>query len=252
MLNHGRFGSGEKTVVLQHGFVGGWRNFVPLIARLAPHVDVVAPDLPGFAGSAHIPTPGSIAGEAAVLADVVGGLGIERFSLLGHSRGGMVALQAALDFPERIDSLVLYGTAADGKLPGRFETWDESIARIESEGIACEARRIGATWFVDGETSPFFEYCLAAGAGADQSAAIACLRANDAWNASDRLGELDVPVLVICGDRDRLTVPAHSFALWQGIRDARLCILPECGHCAHFEKPSLFNQVVTDFFLANG
>ena len=131
MLNYRRFGSG-KTVVLQHGFVGGGEYFAPLSANLAQNYDVIATDLPGFAGSAHIPVPDTIAEIATALVDTVTGLGVERFSLLGHSLGSVTALQAALDYPERIENLILYGSTPSGALPDRFETWEDTISRISS------------------------------------------------------------------------------------------------------------------------
>jgi pimeloyl-ACP methyl ester carboxylesterase len=66
----------------------------------------------------------------------------------------MIALQAALDYPDRVEKLILYGSSATADLPNRFETFDETIARIESESVEITAARIAATWFVDGDQHP--------------------------------------------------------------------------------------------------
>jgi 2-hydroxy-6-oxonona-2,4-dienedioate hydrolase len=250
MLNYRRYGSG-KTVVLQHGFVGGGEYFAPLSAYLAPGMDVIATDLPGFAGSAREPVPDSIAGLAASLVDTVTALGVERFSLLGHSMGSMTALQAALDYPDRIEKLVLYGGSATGDLPQRFEPFEKSIARIEAEGIDDSAARIAATWFMDGENHPLYEFTRTAGAGADLAGAVACLRAIGRWDVADRLGEISMPTLVICGDHDRSTHPDQSIELWQGIPGAQLCVLPGCAHNAHLELSDVFNRIVHRFLTSD-
>ena len=250
MLNFRRAGRGRKVLVLQHGFVGGSGYWAPLMAHLEPYFDIVAPDLPGFAGSAHLPAPDSIEGLAGAVLALLDHLGVERFALLGHSMGGSVAQQLALDHPERIERLVLYGTAACGDLPGRFETFEESIRRLEQDGIAATAERIAATWFVHGRTAAFYPLCAEAGRGAARDAAIACLRALPRFDVRARLGEIAMPTLIIGGDRDRSIALAQLLELQRGIRGAELCVAPGCAHNVHLEKPELFNRVVGDFLLA--
>jgi pimeloyl-ACP methyl ester carboxylesterase len=252
MLNYRRVGRGRRVVVLQHGFLGGSGYWTPQMAHLAPWFDVIAPDLPGFAGSAHLAAPESIEGLAGALLGLLDDLGVERFALVGHSMGGMVAGQLALDRPDRIERLVLYGTAATGRLPDRFETFDESIRRLEQDGVAATAERIAATWFRHGQESPFYPLCVDAGRGASLAAAIACLRAISRWDISARLGEIKMPTLVIGADRDRSIAPAQLMQLWAGIKDAQLCIAPGCAHNLHLEKPELFNRVLGDFLLVGG
>ena len=106
MLNYQRHGSGPP-LVLQHGFLGGAGDWLPLFATFGRHFDVIAPDFPGFAGSGAIEAPDSVAGFADALLGLLDELGIERTTLLGHSMGSMVALQIALDHPDRLERLVL-------------------------------------------------------------------------------------------------------------------------------------------------
>ena len=220
MLNYRRFGSG-KTVVLQHGFVGGGEYFAPL------------------------------SGIAEALVDTMTSLGVERFALLGHSLGSVTALQAALDYPDRIEKLILYGSTPSGTLPDRFETWETTISRIESESIEAMSARIAATWFVDGEKHPLYEFTKAAGAGASRDGAIRMIRASAPWDIRDRLAEIKMPTLVICGDSDRSTHPGLSYELWRGIPGAQLCILPGCAHNAHLEVSEIFNPLIARFLAGN-
>ena len=248
MLHHRRFGSG-KTVVLQHGFGGSGELFAALSANLAPNFDVIATDLPGFAGSSSEPVPDSIEGLSEVLVRTVAELGTDRFAILGHSLGAITALQAALDYPDRIDRLILYGGVATGHMPERFEPYEDTIARIEAEGIETAVARLATRWFVDGAEHPLYDFDVAAGAGLSQEGAIRCLRAVANWDVQERLAEISVPTLVICGDSDRATHPDLSIALWRGIANAQLCILPRCGHNAHLEAMEDFNSVVARFLL---
>jgi pimeloyl-ACP methyl ester carboxylesterase len=212
MLNHKRYGRG-KTVVLLHGYAGGLDYWLPLVVGLKHGFDIVALDLPGFAGSADVPAPHSVAGYAVSVIELMDELGIKKASLLGFSMGGMIAQQATLDFPERIETLILYGSSAIGDLPHRFEPWEAAIARIKHDGVEATTVKTSSTWFVDGESHPYFPMCREAGRGANKDSCIKLMRAMQKWTSLDRLVELRVPTLVIVGDKDRSTKPSDSVVL---------------------------------------
>jgi pimeloyl-ACP methyl ester carboxylesterase len=249
LLHFRRHGKGA-TLVMQHGFLGGGGYWVPQLGGFGQTFDVIAPDLPGFAGSADRPAQDSIEGMAGAVVALIGGLGVDRFHLLGHSMGGMVAQQIALDHPGRVTKLVLYGTAPLGDLPGRFETLEASIARLETAGVEATADRIVRTWFVDGDAAPYYPLCREAGRGTGAEAAVKALRGVKRWDVRSRLGELKMPTLILCGDRDRSISLDQAYALKEGIASSQLCIAPGSAHNVHLEKPELFSQVVRDFLLA--
>ena len=250
MLNYRRYGNGAP-LVLQHGFLGGGGYWTPQLPAFGRHFDVIAPDFPGFAGSGHIEAPESVEGFSAALIGLLDELNVARTSLVGHSMGGMVALQTALDYPDRIERLVLYGAACTGNLPKRFETFETSITRIKHEGIEACADSIVPTWFVKGDGAPHFAMCREAGRGADVDAAVRALRALSQWDVCARLDELSAPVLVICGDRDRSTAPDQSYRLWEGIEGSQLCVVPGCAHNVHLERPDLFEAAVLEFLTGS-
>jgi len=251
MYNYTRVGKKGRSLVLLHGFLGGTGYWTSVVTALKDHYDVISMDLPGFAGSAHLPAPNSVSGYAASVFTLMDELAVSKFSLLGFSVGGVIAQQAALDQPDRIASLVLYGSAAIGDLPNRFESWEASVERIRREGVEQVADRTVATWFVDGVRHPNHAACRAACRGANADSCVTVMRAMQRWTALDRLQELRAPTLVIVGDKDRSTRPSESIALWQGIGGSLLCVLPDCAHGAHMERPDLFNAVVLDFLLKN-
>lgn len=248
-MHYVRGGKGRHTLVLVHGFLGGSGYWLPQTSGLRDYFDFIAVDLPGFAASAEVPAPESIGGFAGALMQLVDSLGIARFSLLGFSMGGMVAMELALGHGDRLERLVLYGTAASGNLPDRFESWDASIKRMESQGVEATADKTVASWFVDGDQHPFHPVCRQACRGASQEACVKAMRGMQRWSARDRLGAIKVPTLVIVGDKDRSTKPAESVEIWQQVAGSQLCIIPDAAHGLHMEKPDLFNRVVLDFVL---
>ena len=249
-LNYTRVGPrGARTLVLIHGFLGGVAYWVPTQTGLRHFFDVIAIDLPGFAGSAHIPAPDSIQGLAATVISFLDKLGVDQFSALGFSMGGMVAQQLALDHARRVEALVLYGTSASGSLPNRFESWDASIARVEAQGVEATADKTVATWFLEGDKHPYHAACREACRGAAKNSCINLMRAMQRWSVVERLSEISAPTLVVVGDKDRSTKPSESIEIWERIPGSALCVLPACSHGAHMEKPELFNRVVADFLL---
>jgi 2-hydroxy-6-oxonona-2,4-dienedioate hydrolase len=245
-LHFTRRGSGTP-LLLVHGFLGGIEEWETLTDALAPSFDVIAVDLPGFGGSADAAVPAALAGYGDLLAGLLDDLGIERCIVFGHSLGSMIAQQFALDHGPRVERLVLYGAAATGSLPGRFETFDATIERFKRIGIAEGGEPIIASWFVAGREHAAFPMYRDMAKRARTDAAIATLRAISNWQVTERLGEIRAPALVIGGDRDRSTEPAEQYRLWRGLAQAQLCILPNCAHAAHLEQPEVFLRLLCRF-----
>lgn len=238
-------------LVLVHGYLAGGAIWSDQIDHFQHTFDVIAPDLPGFGGSRDVIAPQSISGFATAILDHLDDLGVKRFHLLGHSMGGMVVQHMAKTSGHRIEKLVLYGTGPVGLLPDRFETIDRSRQRLHEDGLSATADRIAATWFVDGSAAPGFELCRHLAAQTTLSAALACLNAWETWDGTAALADIANPTLVLWGDRDRSYGWSQPEALWRGIRNASLAVVPGCGHAVHLENRALFNQIVEGFLTGS-
>lgn len=246
MLLLERTGRGEP-VVLVHGFLGSARMWASLASRLARSFDVVAVDLPGFGRDHASAAPASIEAFAHAVMQTLDDLEIGRFHLIGHSMGGMVAQQIALECGRRVRRLILYGTAGSGQLTRRFEPISNTIARMRSAGVAAPGRDIVASWFTEGEAAAGFGSCHADIAGVSLQSAVAALTAIERWNLRARLREILAATLVIGGDADRSTPPEELVELFSSLPHADLCILPGCAHAAHLERPEWFESMVGRF-----
>lgn len=234
------------TVVFVHGFMGGSAQWEGQVQALADF-DVVALDLPGFGANADIGAVSSIADFATWALHELRRRGIEKFHLLGHSMGGMVAQEMIAHAPERVDRLVLYGTGPTGVLPGRFETIATSKDRASSEGSTATARRIAATWFLEKDQATAYAGCAAIAERSSMDAIIAGLDAMDGWSGSNYLSDINSQTLVVWGDHDRTYQWSQTEELWQNIKGSDLAVMPGCAHAAHLEKPQLFNAILSDF-----
>ena len=241
-----RAGSGQP-LVLVHGYLGGSSQWAAEIHALSPHLDVIAPDLPGFGKSRHLMSPDLISGHAQAVLECLDRLGVQRFHLLGHSMGGMVVQEMVRLSPERVDRLVLYATGPLGLLPGRFETMARSRERLVEDGVEATARRISATWLREREASPSAQALGDLAAQASAQAAEAGLWAMERWDGRDHLAYITQPTLVVWGDQDRSYQWAQIESLWRGIGDASLAVLPRCAHAVHLENPVVFHRLLLDF-----
>jgi pimeloyl-ACP methyl ester carboxylesterase len=235
------------SVVFVHGFLGGSRQWRDQNAALCGNFDVTAVDLPGFGENTRLSAPDCIADYARWVLDDLNARGLDRFHLVGHSMGGMIAQEMIAQAPNRVDRLVLYGTGATGVLPGRFETIGTSRRRACAEGAPATARRIAATWFLAHEDAAAYAECAAIAEQGSLQAILAGLDAMQGWNGTAHLADIRARTLVVWGDHDRTYPWSQTEHLWRTIGGASLAVIPGCAHAAHLEKPLLFNGIIRDF-----
>jgi 2-hydroxy-6-oxonona-2,4-dienedioate hydrolase len=239
-------GAGQ-TLVLVHGYLGGSSQWNAQVQTLGQHFDVIAVDLAGYGDAHAMLAPSDIASHAKAVLATLDQLGVDRFHLLGHSMGGMVAQEIVSMAPARVRKLVLYATGPQGSIPGRFETMARSRERLAEDGVERTARRICAMWLLDKEASPAFESLAVLAAQASEQAARAGLIAMEGWDGRDRLRAIQQPTLVVWGERDRSYGWAQIEQLWRTIPNASLAVLPACCHALHLERPEMFHMLLLDF-----
>lgn len=135
-LAFGRAGGGLEPIICLHGITAQHRAFNALAEQLAPTNGVVAADLRGRGNSAKPESGYGLEAHAGDVIRLLDHLGLERAVIAGHSMGAFVALQTALDYPDRVEALVLL----DGGWP-RPETPPEEMS--EEEEREAEAVREG-------------------------------------------------------------------------------------------------------------
>ena len=246
-------GAGRRAVVLLHGLGGNAGLWAPTLPALAGH-RVLAWDMPGYGASPPV-EPGFPA-----LADALGRMldaaGVERADIVGHSIGGMVALEFALAAPERVRSLTLYASppAFGGRDPAFRERFlADRLAPLEAGrslgeiAPAVVGRMLGDR--PDPAAAPAAIAGMAAVPAAGYRAALATLVTFD--RRAD-LGRLGMPCLVLVGEADPLA-PSHVMqAMAKAIPGARMAVIAEAGHLAHLERPADFNAALTGFLDRRG
>jgi pimeloyl-ACP methyl ester carboxylesterase len=223
------------TLILIPGLAGNgamWRAQVPALDRFHPVVTDVN------AREESIP-----AMARALLADHAGPL-----VLCGASMGGMIAMEAARQAPDRVAGLALLGTDARPDAPEMIALRTAAIA-LFAQGRAREViePNIAMAFHPDNAQAlsrDYLEFVL--GAGAQQ-----LIRQNRAViarpDARPHLASLQCPVLVMCGEADQLTPPERSREIAERVPQARLVIVPRCGHMLTMEQPEAVNATLVQW-----
>jgi 3-oxoadipate enol-lactonase len=224
-------------IVLLHPFPVDHRFWHDVVVALgARGHEVLAPDLPGF--GARVAEPGwTMDGEADALAGSIP----EGAMVVGLSMGGYLALSLMARHGERIGSLVLADTRAEGEAPEGLEA-----RRAAAEGLRANGTEAFIEAFVPRAMWPGADGAAVARltelASAQSAAAMADATMAIAGRAdhTDLLPRIAVPTMVIVGEHDQVTPPPLSTAMAAAIPDARLVIMGEAGHMTALEHPEEF------------
>jgi len=238
-LHYTLAGSGPLAIALTHGLAASEATWAAQVPALVTRHRVLTWDLRGHGRSGTAPAPCTPADLAADLRGVLDRAGRERAVILGHSAGGVVAMQLALDSPERVAGLVLVGTASECNARAR-QFYQDLASIAEERGIEPVRKRLG----VSAEQAR--EAPIHAATFASVARAMARLHTEP---LTPRLGEIRCPTLVIVGERDALGV-GGSVIIQRSIAGARLEIVPERGHGIFVEDPAGFNALVLEFLAA--
>ena len=252
-LHTARRGHGP-TVALVHGFTQTSASWARIAGELEHDFEVVTVDLPGH-GRSPAPAPGSGIEQAAqALGDACG-----KAAYVGYSLGGRCALHLALGAPQLVERLVVVGAH-----PGISDGPSRRLRREADERLAAELERGGDAFVGDFiETwlkGPLFAHLT--GEQADRGSRLANSAAGLAASLRtagtgsqlplwERLGRLEMPVLVVVGARDDKFRPIAEQTAEAVGANARLAIVAGAGHAVGFERPDEFAALVRDFLVGN-
>jgi proline iminopeptidase len=187
-------------------------------------------------------------------------LGLEKVAVLGHSYGGCVALQYALRYPRRLSHLLLVGTTA------AWDYADEIITELQRRAASAEV--VTALLEVATNDAEFargqklatatlgFHTCDPERAERLFSSTVwspaACARSRELMadcNVVSRLGEIEVPTLILAGRHDFFCPPSQSVRMHRGIRGSEMVVFERSGHYPFVEEAEAFRDAVRDWLV---
>ncbi len=234
---YGQIQADRLHILFVHGASGNGTLWQHQLQGLSADYAPLAVDLPGH-GHSGGKAQNRIPAYRKDLKDFKDSAGIPKFVLCGHSMGGAVALDYALNHPEDLKALILISTG--GKLrvaPQLLETYRSGqknpslVKHLYGPQAPEELVRAGAA---------LLEQVPAEVSYADF---LAC----DHFDVQDRLNVIDLPVLILCGEQDVMTPPKYSRFLAETIPGGRLEVFPESGHMLMQEQGDRVNQSLKKF-----
>jgi pimeloyl-ACP methyl ester carboxylesterase len=267
-VNVVEIGAGEPEMVFVHGLAGSWQNWLENLPHFAAAGHrVVAFDLPGFGASEAPRSKISIPGYGRLVDTLLDRLGVGPAVLVGNSMGGFIGAEVSIQYPARVQRLVLVSAAG---LTVEYQRNDRALAAIQyarrvlmawggfigtrSEAIASRprARRLLMRLVVhdaDRLPAPLIAEQMR---GAGNPGFVDALDALTHYPIRARLGEIACPTLIVWGAEDHL-VPVRDAAEFERlIPDARKVVWPETGHVPMLERPDAFNALVERFVAESG
>jgi 3-oxoadipate enol-lactonase len=242
-----QWGTGE-TLLMVHGLGTSSELWVNQVEAFGDNFHVVAVDLRGFGHSDKPTGPGSYSVEkfSNDLLQLVDKLGINKFHYLGTSMGGYIGQAVALRVPERISSLMLIHTAARSSIPR--EILDARLKALKELSMNDYGKMVAEQALADGKKSRIFDWLVTMIGSNDRAAYAQVLSEGlNRFDLSKDSSKLQMPVLVVVGDTDRVIPPDAGYALAKGIPNVVLHTLKNAGHIGYAEQPAAFNEIVLSF-----
>lgn len=236
-------------ILFIHGFPLDGSMWHHAAHRLAPHHRVLIPDLRGYGQSPPAGDHASIADYADDLADLLDAARVTAPAVLvGLSMGGMIALDFAHRFPDRLRALVLCCTRATPETPEGLERRAAVAREALTLGTANLAATMAAALFHPSAPAELRELWQRRIAATDPRTVAAGARALASRpDARPLLPTLTVPSLVIAGDADTLTPPDVLKSISDAIPGATFRIIPRAGHLPPVEQPDAFSACLAEF-----
>lgn len=254
-------GNEGSTVLLIHGIGGSLEDWILNAEAIAKNHRVYALDLVGYGHSDKPSASYSFSYIAQFVKDFMDAESIDRASLIGHSLGGGISLQFSIQFPDKVDKLVLVGSAGLGQqvtlllrvltLPiiGKF------LARPSRKGTADFLKACLYDSALVTDELIDFGYSLASLPGAQDALLstvrtlgnIRGMRKDVLRPIVDNLSAISVPTLIFWGQQDRILPVAHAQVAEDKIPDTQLQIFDPCGHFPQLECPEEFNSIALKF-----
>lgn len=234
----------KSTIVFMHGSGGTGYFWKAQVGGLAEHVNTVALDLPGHSRSGK-EGKDTIENYAQAVLEFIEAADIAHPIPCGLSIGGAIVMQLLLDYAEQFQAGILIGTGAKLKvIPMIFEKIEKDYS-----GFVEMLYKLSASGKTAPEVIQSFRDDLQQ---CDPRVAFGDFQACNQFNVMERLGEINVPVLILSAEEDKLTPPKYADFLESAIPNTIRTHILDAGHIAPMEKPREVNQAIIEFLEHHG
>ncbi|GAB6175105.1 alpha/beta hydrolase [Paradesulfitobacterium aromaticivorans] len=233
---NGEFRTDKSTLLFVHGAGGMGNKWVHQLSGIKGY-NLIALDLPG-----HGRSEGEAADSVIIYRDFVWqfvqALSLGPFVIAGHSMGGAIAMEFALAYPHLLEGLIIVGSGA------RLRVNPETL-EVLSRG---EHPLGNVKYIYSPKVSPIvLERAAEEMKTVPTEVLLADFRSCDNFNLMDRVQNINLPTLVLCGQDDQMTPVKYSEYLAKQLAQSNLVLIPDAGHSAMIEQSEAVNRAIQDF-----
>ena len=247
-LNYQKTGNGQP-IIFVHGLSSSMELWTRIDQTALNGKTIISYDLRGHGRSEKVSGPHNLEKHMSDLASLMEKLEIEKAQIVGHSLGAMIALELALQHPSKVSSLTLLSTTAAFPQETR-NTFFEMAASASFGGMESITDQL-----IDLSFRPIFhkteskivEAIRRSLLSNDAPSIVSAIRMVAKVDLRERLSSVSCPTQILVGSDDILTPLDLAKELVASIKGAQLKELPNCGHAAPVEQPSLVTKAITEF-----
>jgi len=237
--------NGAPVIILIHGFPFNKSMWNEQMEVLTENFRVIAYDIRGFGNSEAGTDDFSIELFVNDLLGLMDALKIEKAMLCGSSMGGYIALNAIENYPERFNALILCDTNCVADTPEAVEKRMMAIENIDKYGVEPYANESLKNLFTplsfvtnQKKIAAVKEMILKTSAQTLSSTLFALTKRKETCN---KLAEIEVPVLILVGEDDKITPPVAARRMHKNIKRSILNVIEDAGHLSNIENSHEFN-----------
>jgi len=248
-------GEGNKNITMVHGWTESakfWREQIPIFDKDKYRIIVL--DLKGHGRSSKNMTGYMIRNHSYDVYELLDKLGVKETIMFGHSLGGMVSLDFYFRRPIKVNALCLFNTSYRAmRLPrslaeiggiGRFglRKFLMTVYDFSPNRVFSVKKEENVQELIKEANDPLIT---------PPRVSIMCGMGAFNFNVEYKLNRINVPVLILTGEKDAVTPPRLSLKMCKLIPNSTCHIIPETGHMAVIEKSEEVNKYILDFFQKN-
>ena len=247
----------KNTLLLIHGNFASWRWWQPLLQHLPARYRAYAPELRGCGDSSRPDSGYTIEQLAADIYEFTQALNLPAVHVVGHSLGGAVAMQFALNYPQKVRTLTLVAPApAEGmaylksKLPHLRLTESTDFHHVMQTLNLNRMSLHKALARMMPSIKPNqdgFVTLLDDAAHMSPEAIVGFYDALTTWSVQEELPRLQVPCLVLWGSQDTIVEKAALERTVEALPQAQFVVWDNVGHAPQLEQPEAFQQLLLEF-----
>lgn len=251
--------SSNPTLIAMHGITGHAEAYVRNLKPLSEHFDVWAIDFIGHGYSDKPDHPLEIRHYIDQLLGFMDAIGVEKSYMTGESLGGWVTAQFAIDYPEKVERILLNtmgGTMANPVVMERLYTLSMEAAKDPS----WERVKTRLEWLMADPAMVTDDLIRTRQAIFQQPDWLKACQANMALQdpetrkrnmlTDEALGQIKAPALVLWTTKDPSGPVDEGRRIAGLIPNGELAVMENCGHWPQYEDPETFNRIFLDFMLA--